>query len=735
MTSLFRFLALVVALIGFLLLPSLATAQTPSACTALWGISNTGAPPLAYFNRTTNAFVNVAAPTNAVLTANGVTAISGNALAVFGGTGSLYFANANQRASIPGMIRAAFDNVAGTVTFANLGSISIPANITYTNTSNVISTAPTGAYIGATFDNSNNINRVMYVLASGTAAAANVPLAGTTTAGNIVAMVGLLDPEFPAAVSWKTIVSSTATGTVTYPIIGTSGDLYFDRTNQKIFYITNSATTRIMTLVPNRTGLTLNSVLIGSTATFSAAGVTNGNTFGIALDPASNGVYFTNNVSANFLVDSTTLNTSAVTSVAAGVAGAAYGDTGSCIDQPALPTIVKSFKPLASSSSVGTSTLTVTVINPNFVPIFTNAVLTDNLPANMVIANPLSASVECFSNGLAATRSSATTLTAVVGSTTFSVPSGAFIPGGNPGGGSCSFSVVVSATVAEIYPNVIPPGGLVTTAGNNTVAAQGTYTLRISDFQAGKSQRVGVSGTTTTSQITVPGGATMQYILTITNLGILTATTTFTDTIPALLTPSVAAVTAVPTGGGSCSTSTTVVLGQLQVTGVFSAAPPGAFCTVTVTQQGSNSLAISSSATNTITVSGSPTFDGGAGSDRNMVNNTATVVTSVGPSTNLQINKTNGVTALVSGATTTYTITIANLGPAAAPGAVFLDPAVAGLNCTTATFVSSPVGAITVSPLPLTLTAVQSTGVSFTAFPANSTATFTISCGVTATGQ
>lgn len=712
-----------------------AEAQTPSACTAVWGISNSTAGPIAYFNRNTNAFVDVAAPSNAVLTANGTAAanVSSNALGVFGGSGALYYSTANVRTSTPGMVRATFDNVNGTVTFANLGSISIPANITYTNTSNVVSTATTGNYIGATFDNSNNVNRLMYVLAS-SGGATNVPLAGTTTAGTVVAMLGLLDPEFPAAVSWQTIISTTATGTVTYPITGTSGDVYFDRTNQKIYYLTNTVPNRVMTLTPNRTGLTLNSVLVSSTATFAAGAATGGNTFGIALDPVTNGIYMVDNQSAAFLLDSATLNTSAITSAQVGAVGPAYGDLGSCIDRPAPPAISKSFNPVTSASSVGTSTLTVTLFNPNFVPIFTTGAVTDTFPTNMVVANPLSTSVQCFSNGAAATRPSVTTITAVVGANSFTIPAGAFIAGGNPNGGSCSFSIVVSATVADIYPNVIPTGGLTTTAGTNTLAAQGTYTLRITDFQVAKSQRVGTSGATTTAQITVPGAATMQYLLTVTNIGPLTASTTFTDTVPALLASAPSTVTAVATGGGTCTTATAVVSGQLQVTGLFSAAPPGALCTITITQTGTSSLATLSTATNTVTVSGSPTFAGGVGSDRTTANNTATVVTGVGPSTNLQISKTNGTNTVAAGGTTSYTVTIANLGPAAAPGAVFTDTTSPGLSCTTVTFTSTPAGAISTVPSPPTITSLQ-TGITFTPnFPANSTATFLITCGVSATG-
>ena len=102
----------------------------------------------------------------------------------------------------------------------------------------------------------------------------------------------------------------------------------------------------------------------------------------------------------------------------------------------------------------------------------------------------------------------------------------------------------------------------------------------------------------------------------------------------------------------------------------------------------------------------------------------------------LTVSKTNGNGGtLTAGITTTYTITFANLGPSNAPGSVVLDPGIPGLNCTTPTFVSTPAGTITTSPLTLSSGAFQTTGVSFTpTFPANSTATFVLTCGVTATG-
>ncbi len=104
------------------------------------------------------------------------------------------------------------------------------------------------------------------------------------------------------------------------------------------------------------------------------------------------------------------------------------------------------------------------------------------------------------------------------------------------------------------------------------------------------------------------------------------------------------------------------------------------------------------------------------------------------PSALLSITKTNGVTSKVAGSTGNYVITVVNSGPDPAPGTIVQDPAVPGLNCTAINFSTNPAGGA-VTPT-LTVNAFQSTGVAITpTFPANSTATFTLTCGVTATGQ
>ena len=97
----------------------------------------------------------------------------------------------------------------------------------------------------------------------------------------------------------------------------------------------------------------------------------------------------------------------------------------------------------------------------------------------------------------------------------------------------------------------------------------------------------------------------------------------------------------------------------------------------------------------------------------------------------LTISKTNAVTALVAGQTTTYTIVASNTAGDNAAGAVVSDPAVAGLNCTAVTCT----GAACPAPASVTVAALQSPGITLGSFPSGASVTFALTCGVTATGQ
>jgi uncharacterized repeat protein (TIGR01451 family) len=141
---------------------------------------------------------------------------------------------------------------------------------------------------------------------------------------------------------------------------------------------------------------------------------------------------------------------------------------------------------------------------------------------------------------------------------------------------------------------------------------------------------------------------------------------------------------------------------------------------------------LNSSFTGTLTNSVAATLTGTT-VDVTPSNNTVTVTSTVTPATHLQITKTNAVGTVTAGQTTSYTITVANGGPADAPNTVVRDPAAPGLICTA---VSCAVTAGTATcPAAPTIAALQGTGLVLPTFNANATVTFGVTCGVTATGQ
>lgn len=113
-------------------------------------------------------------------------------------------------------------------------------------------------------------------------------------------------------------------------------------------------------------------------------------------------------------------------------------------------------------------------------------------------------------------------------------------------------------------------------------------------------------------------------------------------------------------------------------------------------------------------------------------NNLAQATVTIPVNTRLGITKTNVVSTLTAGQTTSYTITAFNDGPAAADGTVVKDISSAGLLCTSVTCVGS--GGAICPTAPIAITAMQGAGLSLATFPGSSSLMFTVICGVTATG-
>lgn len=265
-----------------------------------------------------------------------------------------------------------------------------------------------------------------------------------------------------------------------------------------------------------------------------------------------------------------------------------------------------------------------------------------------------------------------------------------------------------------------------------------------------------VSKSTTTPQLIIPAATTATYVITLTNSGAGGASgVAVTDTLPSPFSKSStnATVTSVTVAGPSpapISGTTVPVIGTPGGTSVTAfIMPPGGTLTLTFvvnlngaavgTYQNTATVGFSDPFRTATSVIASPggTYANGStpigGSNYSAASSTAEDVRLINGTTSLTIGKTNGVGTLIAGQTTSYTITVANLGPTAAPGTTLTDPAATGLNCTSVTCTST---AANMCPAGPTIAALQSTGLQITpTFAASTTASFVVTCGVTATGQ
>ena len=141
--------------------------------------------------------------------------------------------------------------------------------------------------------------------------------------------------------------------------------------------------------------------------------------------------------------------------------------------------------------------------------------------------------------------------------------------------------------------------------------------------------------------------------------------------------------------------------------------------------------------TYTGTASNSVSADVGGLFDSSAANNVVTVTSTVSPATALSVSKTNGTTTVGAGRTTTYTVVYSNGGPGNAPNSIISDTPSAGLTCTTASCTATA-GATCPAPYnpgPAPVASLLSGTLAIATFNANSSLTFLVNCGITATGQ
>ncbi len=661
-------------LLIWLITASFSPVWAQSACTAMWGIVNTTAPSRL-------GFYNGSAGTAAKFTTLSFS-LTGNANALAGdpNTGLLYY----------------FDR-----TGLNLHSVNLNTYVDTTIGTIAPASPDTNTNIlGALIDASGNL----IVLSSDTATiyhAAVINKAANTTAA-----------------VWTTITNVIGGG---LPATGGSGDIFVDKANQLWLVSNTSPNPSLYPLNLSITGGLITSATVGTATTYTP---TVASVAGVSVDPVSGTYYYGGATSAQVLYSFVPGGPTGGTGTAVLVDSSASSitDMGNCVLTPAAPSVSKSFNPTYTALTGGSTTLTLVLGNSNTVPIWLDNTFTDTFPTGMVVANPSKLnSGACASIGTTVTN----VITATPGLGTLTFAAGGRIPTGG-----CTITLSVTAPSSSTsYTNTIAPGALVTTSGSNASTATAVFKVG-TDFSATKAQCTGLCGSAGTATISVGSSQTMQYVLTIANSSVGgTGSVTFTDTLPVQMTP-VLSVTAGATGGGTCTTATAVVAGATQIFGTFANAPAGAQCLVTVTTIVSTQ-ASATTVTNTLTIATT------AGtSDTNPANNTATVLTNLGAGTSLAITKTDGVAAVLAGGTTSYTVTVSNLGPANAPNSVVKDPTATGLNCTSAVCTATA-GATCPAGTPAVLMADLQSGGGLTipVLNAGSAVNFVVSCGVAATGQ
>jgi uncharacterized repeat protein (TIGR01451 family) len=281
-----------------------------------------------------------------------------------------------------------------------------------------------------------------------------------------------------------------------------------------------------------------------------------------------------------------------------------------------------------------------------------------------------------------------------------------------PSGGSVTFTVganvtATSGSVANVATITAPAGTTEINSANNSATDTDTVTPR-ADLSISK----------TNSVTSVNAGGTTSYSIVISNGGPSAANAAvFQDAAATGLTKT--SVSCVAAGGAVCPTTPTVA--QIEAGLAIPTLPSGGSVTFTV---GANVTATSGSVANIATV----TAPAGT-TEINSANNSATDTDTVTPNADLSITKTNSVSAVNAGGTTSYSIVISNGGPSAANAAVFQDAAATGLTKTSVSCVAAG-GAV----CPTTPTVAQiEAGLAIPTLPSGGSVTFTVGANVTAT--
>ncbi len=311
----------------------------------------------------------------------------------------------------------------------------------------------------------------------------------------------------------------------------------------------------------------------------------------------------------------------------------------------APPSVAKVFSPTTIVPG-GSSTLTITLTNPNAAAATLAANLVDSLPAGLTLT-------------AAPTTTCTGTVSGTVGGSTITLGSGASIPGGMPG--SCTITASVTGSSPGSYLNSIPAGALVTNLGNSAAAATATLTIAANAPTLAKAF----------APATITSGGTSALTLTLGNANAtaVVLTANLVDNLPTGMTLAAAPTT-------TCMGTVTGMVGGSTITlGSGASIPAGSPGTCTITASVTSSTP--GSATNTIPAGGLVTNFGS-----NAAAATATLTVNAAVPT---LTKAFAPATITSGGTSTLTLTLGNANATAAVlGANLVDTLPAGMTLTAA---------------------------------------------------
>ncbi|MCC6194444.1 MAG: DUF11 domain-containing protein, partial [Burkholderiales bacterium] len=322
--------------------------------------------------------------------------------------------------------------------------------------------------------------------------------------------------------------------------------------------------------------------------------------------------------------------------------------------------INKSFTP--NSVTAGqVSMLRIDLLNPNAAAA-TGVSVTDNLPANVVVANPLTIGA----------NTCGFTVSATPGSGTIALSGGTIPPISGGVSGSCFITINVVSSVPNTYLNTIPASAVASSEGTNAQSAQATLVVstpaNVAASKAFSPTNVHGNGASETSVSTLT--------ITLTNPNPIPLTgASVTDTLPVQLTIATPSNASTTCGAGTATASTPATSpATISLAGGTIPAGPGGVCTITVNVIARNpAAAFDNNVTNSVPAGALATAEGATSPAFNAP---------IRVQTGAALTKAFAPTSVAVGGSATLTITVRNFNQTTLSPITFTDTLPANLVLT-----------------------------------------------------